>query len=54
MLFSGGCALVFVPEALHARNAYVDWATIGVLSVPPFLGGLLIWWLAAKAGRRRP
>jgi uncharacterized membrane protein YdbT with pleckstrin-like domain len=51
MLFSGGCALMFVPEALRG-GGYADWPAIALFAGPPFLAGLLIWWLAAKAGRR--
>ena len=54
MLFCGGCSLVFLGDlALKGRWADNYVSVDAVLSIGglPFLLGLLIWWLAVKAGR---
>lgn len=51
MLFSGGCGSIFLISwiADGARsNNYVTWQAIAVLSLPPLLAGVLIWWLAMR------
>ena len=54
MLFCGGCSLLFLGDlALKGKWAdnYVSVDTVLFLGGLPFLAGLLIWWLAVKAGR---
>jgi cyanate permease len=45
MLFSGGCSLLFLA---HMDGAYVTLPAILVIGGPPFLAGLLVWWLAIR------
>ena len=45
MLFSGGCGLLFLA---NMDGQYVSWELITVLSLPPFLVGLAVWWLAMR------
>lgn len=58
MLFSGGCGLVFLGSYIAdlgrqgGSASYVGWEVILLFAGPPFLAGLLIWWLAARVGRR--
>ena len=51
VLFSGGCGSVF-PNWLDfrwcAKQRYVTWEIIAILSLPPLLIGLLVWWLAMR------
>ena len=54
MLFCGGCTLVLLAEMASKgkwRDNYVSVEMILVIGGVPFLFGLLIWWLAVKAGR---
>jgi hypothetical protein len=51
VLFSGGCGSVFLIGCISdgARSSgYVTWEIIAVLSLPPFLIGLFVWWLAMR------
>jgi hypothetical protein len=51
VLFSGGCGGVFFASWIAdgmPSNGYVGWEIIAVLSLPPLLVGLLVWWLAMR------
>ena len=48
MLFAGGCSLLF---GINADGQYVTPETVLIFGGPPFLIGLLIWWLAMRKGR---
>ncbi len=53
MVFAGGCAAFFFSDYLDGRGgSYDDVFIIMVFSGPPFLIGLLLWWLAARVGRQ--
>ena len=47
-LFSGGCGVLFLA---NMDGTYVTLPTVLIFAGPPFLVGLLIWWLAI---RRKP
>ena len=51
VLFSGGCGGIFligwIADGMPS-NSYVGWEIIAVLSLPPLLVGLLVWWLAMR------
>ena len=51
VLFSGGCGGLFlfswIADGMSSNN-YIGWEIIAVLSLPPLLVGLLIWWLAMR------
>ena len=47
MLFSGGCGLLFLA---NMDGQYVTWQVVGTLSGPPFVIGLVVWWLAMRRG----
>jgi len=49
MLFSGGCSLMLVPDAMRG-NQYVDPIAILVVGGVPFAVGLFIWWLSLRRG----
>ena len=53
ILFSGGCGLAFlfswIADGMRPSD-YVGWEIITILSLPPVLIGLLIWWLAMRRG----
>ena len=53
MIFSGGCGLVFLYSWLAnpSPDAFVGWQIVALFAIPPFLAGMLVWWLAVKAGR---
>ena len=49
VLFSGGCGGIFFASWIAdgmPTNGYVGWEIIAVLSLPPLLLGMLVWWLA--------
>ena len=51
VLFSGGCGGLFLFSWIAdgmSRNNYIGWEVIAILSLPPLLVGLLIWWLAMR------
>jgi hypothetical protein len=51
VLFSGGCGGIFFVSWIAdgmPSNGYVGWEIIAVLSLPPLLVGLLVWWLAMR------
>lgn len=51
VLFSGGCGGLFLFSSIAdgmSRNNYIGWEIITVLSLPPLLVGLLVWWLAMR------
>jgi hypothetical protein len=48
MLFSGGCGLLFLAVQ---DGLYVTWQAVAVLSGPPFVAGLLVWWLARRRNK---
>jgi len=51
VLFSGGCGGLFlfswIADGMSSNN-YISWEIIALLSVPPMLVGLLVWWLAMR------
>ena len=47
MLFSGGCGLLFLA---NMDGQYVTWQVVGLFAGPPFLIGLLVWWLSMRRG----
>ncbi|MEQ1524470.1 MAG: hypothetical protein ABL936_24690 [Aestuariivirga sp.] len=51
VLFSGGCGGIFfigwIADGM-SRNNYIGWEIIAILSLPPLLVGLLVWWLAMR------
>lgn len=49
MIFTGGCALIFIPDALKG-NQYVGFDAIAVLAGIPFAVALLIFWLVMRRG----
>ena len=59
MLFAGGCTLLFLVGYVHDEltrsggEQYVNIPVILTFGGPPFLVGLGVWYLAARAGRRR-
>jgi hypothetical protein len=59
MLFTGGCTLLFLAGYVHDEltrsggEQYVNIPVILTVGGPPFLLGLLVWYLAARAGRGR-
>ena len=36
------------PPKRMSSNNYIGWEIIAILSLPPLLVGLLIWWLAMR------
>lgn len=51
VLFSGGCGSIFLFSWIAdgmSRSNYIGWEVISVLSLPPLLVGLLVWWLAMR------
>ena len=51
VLFSGGCGGIFLASWIAdgmPSNGYVGWEIIAVLSLPPLLVGLFVWWLAMR------
>jgi len=51
VLFSGGCGGIFLASWIAdgmPSNGYVGWEIITVLSLPPLLIGLFVWWLAMR------
>jgi NO-binding membrane sensor protein with MHYT domain len=49
MIFTGGCALIFIPDAMRGTQ-YVGFDAIAVLAGIPFAVALLIFWLAMRRG----
>ena len=57
VLFSGGCGGIFLFSWIAdgmPHNNYVGWEVITVLSLPPLLVGLLVWWLAMRRAKHDP
>jgi uncharacterized membrane-anchored protein len=48
-IFSGGCSLVFLPEAVTG-NPYIDPVAILIIGGIPFAIAVLIWWLSMRRG----
>ncbi len=52
-LFAGGCGALFlgswIMDGMRSNN-YVGWEIILVLSGPPLLVGIFIWWLSMRRG----
>jgi hypothetical protein len=53
VLFSGGCGLIIgIGELMRppsgAADDFMSWEVVAVFSLPPFLIGLFIWWLAMR------
>ncbi len=52
-VFSGGCGAVFmigwIMDGMRSDN-YMSWEIVAMLSLPPFLIGVLIWWLSMRRG----
>ena len=53
MLFSGGCSLIFLASMSQSSRGeqYVNLPVIMVLGGPPFLVGVLVWWLVMRRKR---
>jgi NO-binding membrane sensor protein with MHYT domain len=51
MIFTGGCALILIPDAMKG-NQYVGFDAIGVLAGIPFAVALLVFWLVMRQGSR--
>jgi hypothetical protein len=49
LIFSGGCSLMFMPDAISG-NQYVDPVAILVIGGIPFAIALLIFWLSLRRG----
>lgn len=49
-MFSGGCSLLFLPEAISG-NQYVDPVAILVIGGIPFVLAALIVWLSLRRGK---
>lgn len=49
LLFSGGCSLAFLPDAIKG-NQYVDPAVILIIGGIPFAIALLVFWLSLRRG----
>jgi NO-binding membrane sensor protein with MHYT domain len=49
LMFTGGCALIFIPDAMKGTQ-YVGFDAIAVLAGIPFAVALLIFWLAMRRG----
>jgi NO-binding membrane sensor protein with MHYT domain len=49
LIFTGGCALIFIPDAMKGTQ-YVGFDAIAVLAGIPFAVALLIFWLAMRRG----
>jgi hypothetical protein len=49
LLFSGGCSLLF---GFHADGQYVDWPAVLIIGGPPFVIGLLVFWLVMRRGNK--
>ncbi len=49
MIFTGGCALILIPDAMKG-NQYVGFDLIGILAGIPFAIALLVFWLAMRRG----
>ncbi len=51
VLFSGGCGGIFlfswIADGMRSSN-YIGWEIIAILSLPPLLVGLFVWWLAMR------
>ncbi len=50
-IFAGGCSLVFLYAWIAdgaPSNNYVSWQAIAMLGGPPFLVGLIVWWLSMR------
>jgi hypothetical protein len=53
-LFSGGCGAIFLGSWISdgmRSNDYVGWEIISVLSGPPLIIGILIWWLSMRRAK---
>ncbi len=51
MIFAGGCSAIFLFSWLAdgaSSSGYVTWQAVAVLGGPPFLVGLLVWWLSMR------
>jgi hypothetical protein len=52
-VFSGGCATIlmigWIMDGMRSSN-YMGWEIIAFFSLPPFLIGVLIWWLSMRRG----
>ena len=48
MLFSGGCALLFL---VNQDGMYVTWEAVAIVAGPPFVVALLVWWAAMRRAK---
>jgi hypothetical protein len=52
-VFSGGCGTIlmigWIMDGMRSSN-YIGWEIVTILSLPPFLIGVLIWWLSMRRG----
>jgi hypothetical protein len=48
ILFSGGCASLFFATMSGSQGQYIDWPVILIFAGPPFVIGVIVWWLAMR------
>jgi hypothetical protein len=48
-IFSGGCSLIFVPDAVSG-NRYIDPMAVLVIGGVPFAIAAFVWWLCMRRG----
>jgi hypothetical protein len=52
-LFSGGCGAFFtfswIMDGMRS-GSYAGWEVIAILSLPPFIIGIFVWWLSMRRG----
>jgi hypothetical protein len=52
-IFSGGCGTIlmigWILDGMRSSN-YIGWEIITVLSLPPFIVGIFVWWLSMRRG----
>ncbi len=53
-LFTGGCGTIlmigWIMDGMRSSN-YIGWEIITILSLPPTLVGILIWWLSMRRAK---
>lgn len=47
MIFTGGCALILLPDVLKG-DQYISFELVGILAGIPFTAAVLIFWLAMR------
>jgi hypothetical protein len=52
-LFTGGCGAFFtfswIMDGMRS-GSYAGWEVIAILSLPPFIIGIFVWWLSMRRG----